>query len=154
MRRALARSEGIFTGITGGATLAGALRIAGKSRRGSRILALLPDTGERYQSTPLFADIAVEMSDEELRHIPFHATARFDAAVQAPAAGGGDSTGSAPRTPKPAEVVARAISDPEVPVVMFALEWCEFCWSLRRLFAHLASPSAASTWIARQCCRK
>jgi cysteine synthase A len=61
----LARQEGIFVGITAGATFAGALRVAEAAAPGSTILAMLPDTGERYLSTPLFADIAAEMSDEE-----------------------------------------------------------------------------------------
>jgi len=62
----LARREGIFVGITAGATFAGALKIAAEAPKGSTILAMLPDTGERYLSTPLFADIPVEMTDEEL----------------------------------------------------------------------------------------
>ncbi|HWA61734.1 MAG TPA: PLP-dependent cysteine synthase family protein [Caulobacteraceae bacterium] len=61
----LARQEGIFCGITSGATFAGALRIAAEAPKGSNILAMLPDTGERYLSTPLFADVPAEMSDEE-----------------------------------------------------------------------------------------
>ena len=63
---ALARQEGIFVGITGGATFAGALRIAADAPKGSTILAMLPDTGERYLSTPLFADIPSEMTEEEV----------------------------------------------------------------------------------------
>jgi cysteine synthase A len=56
--RALARSEGIFVGISGGATVAAALRIAkDPAARGSTILAMLPDTGERYMSTALFDGI-------------------------------------------------------------------------------------------------
>jgi len=62
----LARKEGIFVGITAGATFAGALKVAAEAPKGSTILAMLPDTGERYLSTPLFADIPVEMTDEEL----------------------------------------------------------------------------------------
>ncbi|HVW94103.1 MAG TPA: cysteine synthase A [Devosia sp.] len=62
---ALARKEGIFVGITAGGTMAGALRLAAELPKGSVILAMLPDTGERYLSTPLFADIPVEMSAEE-----------------------------------------------------------------------------------------
>lgn len=61
--RLLARREGIFTGISGGATFAAALKVASKADAGSSILAMLPDTGERYLSTPLFADIS-EDSDE------------------------------------------------------------------------------------------
>jgi cysteine synthase A len=62
----LAEKEGIFVGITSGATFAGALRIAAEAPKGANILAMLPDTGERYLSTPLFADVAVDMTEEEL----------------------------------------------------------------------------------------
>jgi len=62
----LATKEGIFVGITSGATFAGALKVAASAERGANILCMLPDTGERYLSTPLFADIAAEMNDEEL----------------------------------------------------------------------------------------
>jgi cysteine synthase len=61
----LAKKEGIFVGITSGATFAGALKIAAEAPKGSNILAMLPDTAERYLSTPLFADIPAEMTDEE-----------------------------------------------------------------------------------------
>jgi cysteine synthase A len=62
----LAKQEGIFCGITSGATLAGALKIAAEAPKGSNILAMLPDTGERYLSTPLFADTPAEMTQEEI----------------------------------------------------------------------------------------
>jgi cysteine synthase A len=62
----LAQKEGIFVGITAGATLAGALEVAKNAAPGSTILAMLPDTGERYLSTPLFGDIAADMNDAEL----------------------------------------------------------------------------------------
>ena len=61
----LAAKEGIFVGITSGATFAAALQVAAKAPKGSNILCMLPDTGERYLSTPLFADIQADMSDEE-----------------------------------------------------------------------------------------
>jgi cysteine synthase A len=61
----LATKEGIFVGITAGGTLAGALRIAAEASKGSTILAMLPDTGERYLSTPLFANIPADMTEEE-----------------------------------------------------------------------------------------
>ena len=63
--RNLALEEGIFVGISGGATLAAALEIAETAPAGSNILAMLPDTGERYLTTPLFENIEVEMSDAE-----------------------------------------------------------------------------------------
>jgi len=64
--RELARKEGIFVGITSGATFTAALQVASEAPKGSTILCMLPDTGERYLSTPLFADIAVDMTEEEL----------------------------------------------------------------------------------------
>jgi cysteine synthase len=63
----LATKEGIFVGITSGATFAGALRVAAEAEKGANILCMLPDTGERYLSTPLFADVSADMNDEELR---------------------------------------------------------------------------------------
>jgi cysteine synthase A len=63
--RELARKEGIFVGITSGATFSAALRVAAEAPKGSTILCMLPDTGERYLSTPLFADIPIDMTAEE-----------------------------------------------------------------------------------------
>jgi cysteine synthase A len=62
----LAAKEGIFCGITSGGAFAGALRIAAEAPQGANILAMLPDTAERYLSTPLFADIGADMNEEEL----------------------------------------------------------------------------------------
>mgnify|MGYP001816290936 FL=1 len=62
--RELAASEGIFTGISAGGTLATALDVANEAPKGSAILAMLPDTGERYLSTPLFEGVN-EGSDDE-----------------------------------------------------------------------------------------
>ena len=64
--KALAAKEGLLTGISGGGTMYAALETAKKAPKGSVILAMLPDTGERYLSTPLFADIPADMNDEEL----------------------------------------------------------------------------------------
>ncbi|MEJ2035885.1 MAG: cysteine synthase A [Maritimibacter sp.] len=66
MAQAMAQKEGILTGISGGSTFAAALKLAEKAPKGSVILAMLPDTGERYLSTPLFDDIEAEMSAEEI----------------------------------------------------------------------------------------
>lgn len=65
--RELAQKEGIFVGITAGATFAGALEVCKSAQPGSTILCMLPDTGERYLSTPLFADVAVDMNEDELK---------------------------------------------------------------------------------------
>ena len=62
--RRLAAEEGIFVGISAGATAAAALEVAKTARDGDVILTMLPDTGERYFSTPLFADVN-EGSDDE-----------------------------------------------------------------------------------------
>jgi cysteine synthase A len=65
--RELARKEGIFVGISSGATFAAALRVCAEAPSGSTVLCMLPDTGERYLSTPLFADVSADMNDEELK---------------------------------------------------------------------------------------
>lgn len=62
----LARTQGIFAGISAGASVATALQVAEKAAPGSVILTMLPDTAERYLSTPLFGDIAADMDDDEL----------------------------------------------------------------------------------------
>ena len=63
--RELARREGIFTGVSGGSTFAISMQIAETAEPGSVILCMLPDTGERYMTTPLFEDIGEEMNAEE-----------------------------------------------------------------------------------------
>ena len=68
--RRLAAEEGIFVGISAGATVATALEVASRAQAGSVILAVLPDTGERYFSTPLFADINDGSDDDWLAGIP------------------------------------------------------------------------------------
>jgi cysteine synthase len=62
----LARKEGIFVGISSGGTFAAAMQVAANAPKGSTILCMLPDTGERYLSTPLFGDVGVDMSEEEV----------------------------------------------------------------------------------------
>ena len=64
--RELARQEGIFVGISAGGTFAAAIQVCEDAPQGSTILCMLPDTGERYLTTPLFADIPLEMTDDEL----------------------------------------------------------------------------------------
>lgn len=63
--RRLAAEEGIFTGISGGSTFAIAMQLAETAPDGTVMLVMLPDTGERYLSTPLFEGIPEDMSDEE-----------------------------------------------------------------------------------------
>ena len=68
--RRLAAEEGLFVGISAGATMATALEVAQNAPEGSVILAMLPDTGERYFSTPLFADINEGSDDDWLAGLP------------------------------------------------------------------------------------
>jgi cysteine synthase A len=140
--RALAREEGILAGITSGAALAGALAVARELPPGSNVLCMLADTGERYLSTPLFADIEADMDADELAISRSTPLARFDAPAPPPPAEPRPAALAVPRPapaadPEAAAFVERSIQDPAEPVVMFALEYCEFCWSLRKLFARL-----------------
>jgi cysteine synthase A len=64
--RQLALQEGIFVGTSSGATFAAAIDVAKDAPKGTTILCMLPDTGERYLSTPLFGDILAEMNAEEM----------------------------------------------------------------------------------------
>jgi cysteine synthase len=137
LSRELACKEGIFVGITAGATLAGALEVCKSAPRGSTVLCMLPDTGERYLSTPLFADIPADMTEEEIEISRSTPNFRFDVCAAAPSPA---PSGVQPVEADAKEFVARAIDDPQHPVVMFALEWCEFCWSVRKLFAHYRIP--------------
>jgi cysteine synthase A len=143
LARELAQKEGIFVGTSSGATLAGALTVCKSAPPGANVLAMLPDTGERYLSTPLFADIPTDMTDDELAISRSTPRARFDApppAVSPPK--------SAPKAPEPppqvtpaaAAFLAEVTADAKQPVVMFALEWCEFSWSVRRMFASYRIP--------------
>jgi cysteine synthase A len=63
--RELAQKEGIFVGTSAGASFTAAIQVCKDAPKGSTILCMLPDTGERYLSTPLFADILPDMNDEE-----------------------------------------------------------------------------------------
>ena len=137
--RELATQEGIFVGTSSGATLAAALDVARRAPAGSHIVCLLPDTGERYLSTPLFDGIDVDMNDAELELSRSTPACRFDAPAK-PAQPAAPVTLRAP-DPAPAldERADAFVTDivRDHGVVMFALEWCEFCWAARKLFARL-----------------
>jgi cysteine synthase A len=144
LSRELALKEGIFAGTSGGATLAGALIVCKDAPAGANILCMLPDTGERYLSTPLFEAIGADMSEEELAISRSTPGARFDAPPP-PARGAAPAPPPAPVaepavSAEVADFVERILRDPEQPVVLFALEWCEFCWSVRKLFARCGIP--------------
>jgi len=134
LSRQLAQQEGIFVGTSSGATLAAALEVARRSAPGTNIVCMLPDTGERYLSTPLFEHIGEEMTADELTLSRSTPSCRFDSPPTA-----------VPRIQAPA---ARIDTDAETqqfvddlirtePVVLFSLEWCEFCWSVRKLFSRV-----------------
>jgi cysteine synthase A len=134
----LAQKEGIFVGISAGATLAGAIQIAESAPEGSTVLAMLPDTGERYLSTPLFYDIAENMTAEEMEISRSTPSFRFDAPPPPKPVEAEDKPPGV--TPEAEAFFDQAINDPEQPVVLFAFEWCEFCWSVRKLFATAGIP--------------
>ncbi len=138
MSKNLARMEGIFCGTSGGATFSGAVRVAEEAPPNTTVLCMLPDTGERYLSTPLFEDIPEEMTEEETdisRSTPGY---RFDVKATPATAAKEDD---APALTEAAEsFFNQATSDGENPVVLFALEWCEFCWAIRKLFGKLGIP--------------
>lgn len=133
LSRRLAQEEGIFAGTSSGATLAAALEVARRSPAGTNIVCMLPDTGERYMSTPLFDDIGEEMNAEELELSQSTPNYRFDEPQACPL--------------PPARIAAKELDAGAIafvdevlerePVVMFALEWCEFSWSARKLFGQL-----------------
>jgi cysteine synthase len=140
MSRMLATSEGILAGISAGASVAAALDIAASAPEGSVILCMLPDTGERYLSTPLFEGVPTEMTEDESTISRSTPLAQFTITPATPS--------QAPAAPAPVAMidgeairfVEQAIGDKTNPVVMFALEWCEFSWSVRRLFDALSIP--------------
>ncbi len=137
LSRALATQEGIFAGTSSGATLAAALQVARRAEPGANVVCMLPDTGERYMSTPLFEGIDEDMNDEEIAISRSTPGFRFDvpSVCRLPEA--------ANRKPGPAFAIddeARSFVEEVIrdnPVVMFALEWCEFSWAVRKLFAKL-----------------
>jgi cysteine synthase A len=134
----LAQKEGIFTGISGGATLAAALAVCETAPEGSTVLCMLPDTGERYLSTPLFYDIAEDMTADEIEISKSTPSFRFD--VQQPAACAVAAAEPRQVTAEADAFVTEAVGDSDQPVVMFAFEYCEFSWSLRKMFAECDIP--------------
>ncbi len=141
LTRELAQKEGIFVGTSAGATLAGALEVARSAPEGASILCMFPDTGERYLSTMLFADVATEMTGEELEISRSTPSARFDVPPTPAAPADKTKAVAGPMVSKEAQAfVDNALADAKQPVVMFALEWCEFCWAVRSLFRATGVP--------------
>lgn len=130
LARELARCEGIFAGISSGATLAGALKVCEGKPPGTSVLCMLPDTGERYLSTILFDDVDADMNAEEKAIASSTAGYRFD--LPMPAAKSEPQPVGVPAAA--AQFVHETVHSKDKPVVMFSLAWCEFCWSVRKLF--------------------
>lgn len=135
LSRKLATHEGIFCGISSGATFAAALAIAENAPDGSNILCMLPDTGERYLSTPLFDEISAEMSDEEIGISESTSGFRFDAPKTDERKTISEAPPAAPA--KASAFLSDTVNQHDGAVVMFSLEWCEFCWSVKKLLQHL-----------------
>jgi cysteine synthase len=130
LARELAQKEGIFTGMSGGATFAGALEVCKTAPEGATVLCMLPDTGERYLSTPLFDGIATEMTAEEIEISNSTNNLKCETS---PLSSASPLPPGKP-TPEAEAFVSGLFSDRSEPVVMFAFEWCEFSWSVRKLF--------------------
>ena len=139
----LAQKEGIFVGTSSGATFSGALQIAETAPAGANILCMLPDTGERYLSTPLFDSIGEDMSAEELEISRSTPGYRFDVNPQ-PAQDSATSEPEAAVELDPAVMaeVDEFLAANQHQVLMFSLEWCEFCWSVRKMLNACDIPYA------------
>jgi len=112
----LATNNGILSGVSGGGTLFAAISFAKKLNKKANIVVMIPDTGERYLSTPLFENIPADMTEEE-KEI---ADSVPSTAPPAP--------GLPPPTQEATEWVQKEAKSS--PVVIFSLEYCEFCWTL------------------------
>lgn len=122
----MAVKEGIFSGISGGGIVFAALELAKKSKPGTNILAMVPDTAERYLTTPLFTDVPADMTPEEK-----------------------ELAASTPSTPPPPPDLPSSTPEAEAfvkeqitkhKVVVWSLEYCEFCWTLTRFLDRLGVP--------------
>lgn len=110
------RNEGILSGTSGGGTFSAALKLGNDCSEGSNILVMIPDTGERYLSTPLFENIPADMTEEEK-----------NLAMSTPSAP--PPPPGLPSVTEEATLWVKREVD-SAPVVIFSLEYCEFCWTL------------------------
>jgi cysteine synthase A len=102
------------------------------------IVCMLPDTGERYLSTALFDGIGEDMDEDEVALSKSTPNFRFD--VTATPKPADDKAPPPAAKPEALAFLEDARKNPDEPVVMFALEWCEFCWSVRKMFAEVGIP--------------
>ena len=134
LARELARQEGIFVGTSSGATLAAALDVARRAPPGSQHRL---HAARHRRALPVDAAVRRHRRRNDRRGVGGVA---LDAVVPLRRAG----RAGAARPRRPSQAGRRSIADAarlvtqivdDEPVVMFALEWCEFCWSVRKLFA-------------------
>ena len=122
----MAQKEGIFSGTSGGGIVHSALELAEKCPPGTNILAIVPDTAERYLSTPLFDDIPATMTPEEQELA--------------------DSTESQapppPDLPKKTPEAEAFVNEQNLAntVVIWSLEYCEFCWTITKFLDRIGVP--------------
>ena len=122
----LAREEGIFSGTSGGGIVHAALELAKNCSPGTNILAMVPDTAERYLSTPLFADIPADMTPEEI-----------ELAASTPS----EAPPKIALPDKTDEAIAFVREqNKSSKLVIWSLEYCEFCWTLTRFLDCLGVP--------------
>jgi cysteine synthase A len=114
------------------------MEIAKSAEKGTTILCMLPDTGERYLSTPLFEDVPADMTAAEIEIANSTPGYRFGAPPPKPVVEEEEEVVAAPEDAL--QFVQESTNDSDNPVVLFALEWCEFCWSVRKMFAKYEIP--------------
>jgi cysteine synthase A len=101
---------------------------------------MLPDTGERYLSTPLFDDIPADMTAAEIEIANSTPGYRFGAPPPPPAKEEDQEDELLDAPEVAVQFVNDVTSNADRPVVMFSHEWCEFCWSVRKMFAKYEVP--------------
>ena len=101
---------------------------------------MLPDTGERYLSTVLFDGVPEDMTSEETDISRSTPNFRFDMPPPAPPEHDKEEEPGSSAPAKALQFLDQATADKDNPVVLFALEWCEFSWSVRKMFAHYEIP--------------
>jgi len=115
----LAANDGLLSGTSGGGTLAVALRLAQSAEPGTNIVCMLADTGERYLSTPLFADTPADMTEEEKALSAAPAAAAVPPAIELPEVEEGG-----------AAVTFVNETNSANKIVVWSLQYCEFCWTV------------------------
>jgi cysteine synthase A len=99
---------------------------------------MLADTGERYQSTVLFEHIGEHMNAEELALSNSTPNYRFDMRPSAVPSNKPAAPAAVPLDADAQRFVSETVA--AEPVVMFALQWCEFCWAVRKFFDAIGVP--------------